>query len=169
MGGGGVQVFKGSSLPLYTNAFKRPHQHWWLIFLFDYNWKHNFLCWQSAQIQHSSRYYGISLCPLFTGYFIQLILDNKELQVPHTSIFAKLLANSFCSSSSTQMLNMSNEQGGCSQSTLSQSSAKVSAIIITVCTQSGCVPSYSLSQSSGETRKFGTDFPRGQDSPNIRY
>lgn len=32
-----------------------------------------------------------------------------------------------------------------------------------------CVLSYSLSQSSEETREFGTDFPRGRDSPNIQY
>lgn len=41
----------------------------------------------------------------------------------------------------------------------SRSLAKVSVIIIIVCTQSGCVFSYSLSQSSEETREFGTDFP----------
>lgn len=50
-----------------------------------------------------------------------------------------------------------------------RSLAKVSAIIITVCTQSGYVLSYSLSQSSEETREFGTVCPRGQDSSNIQY
>lgn len=64
---------------------------------------------------------------------------------------------------------MSNERKSSGQGTLSQSPAKVSAIIITVCTQSDCVLSYSLSQSSEETREFGTDSPRGQDSPNIQY
>lgn len=37
---------------------------------------------------------------------------------------------------------------------------KVSAIIITVCAHSGCVLSYSLSQSSEETREFGRVRPR---------
>lgn len=64
---------------------------------------------------------------------------------------------------------MNNEYRGSGQGTLSQSLAKVSAIIITVCTQSGYVLSYSLSQSSEETREFGTICPRGQDSPNIQY
>lgn len=50
----------------------------------------------------------------------------------------------------------------------SRSPAKVQEIIITVCAQSDCVLSYSLSQSSEETREFGTSFPRGQDSPNIQ-
>lgn len=90
---------------------------------------------------------------------------NKALCGPHTSI----LQNNFCSSNSTQVLKMNNEWGGSGQGTLSQSLAKVWAIIITVCTQSGCVLSYSLSQSSEETREFGTDFPRGQDNPNIQY
>lgn len=53
---------------------------------------------------------------------------------------------------------MNNERKGSGQGTLSPSQAKVSAIIITVCTQSGCVLSYSLSQSSEETREFGTTF-----------
>lgn len=53
---------------------------------------------------------------------------------------------------------MNNERKRSGQGTLSQSLAKVSAIIITVCTQSGCVLSYSLSQSSEETREFGTIF-----------
>lgn len=73
------------------------------------------------------------------------------------------------SSNSTQVLEMNNECSGSGQGTLSQSLAKVSVIIIIVCTQSGCVLSYSLSQSSEETREFGTDFPRGQDNPNIQY
>lgn len=51
----------------------------------------------------------------------------------------------------------------------SPSLAKVSAIIITVCAQSGCVLSYSLSQSSEETREFGTDSARGQDNLNIQH
>lgn len=84
----------------------------------------------------------------------------------HTPASCKTLANSFYSSTWKKMSNESEVSG---QGTLSQSPAKVSAIIITVCTQSGCVLSYSLSQSSEETREFGTDFPRGQDSPNIQY
>lgn len=79
----------------------------------------------------------------------------------------KAPANSFYRS--TQVVKMNNEHRDCGQGTLSQSLAKVSAIIITVCTQSGCVLSYSLSQSSEETREFGTVFSRGQDSPNIQY
>lgn len=47
---------------------------------------------------------------------------------------------------------------GSGQRTLSSSRAKVWAIIITVCTQSVCVLSYSLSQSSEETREFGQTF-----------
>lgn len=86
---------------------------------------------------------------------------------PHASISCKTLANSFYSS--TGALKMNNEHTGSGQGTLSPSTAKVSTIIITVCTQSGRVLSYSLSQSSEETREFGTDFPPGQDSPNIQY
>lgn len=91
---------------------------------------------------------------------------------PHTHThqrLAKLSRRASTALNSTRSQKMSNERGGCGQGTLSQSPAKVSAIIITVCTQSGCVLSYSLSQSSEETGEFGTDFPRGQDSPNIQY
>lgn len=63
---------------------------------------------------------------------------------------------------------MNNERKGSGQGMLSQSLAKVSAIIITVCTHPGCVLSYSLSQSSEETREFGTDVSRRRDSPNIQ-
>lgn len=54
----------------------------------------------------------------------------------HTS---KTLSNSFYSSNSTQTMKVNNERKGSGQGMLSQSLAKVSAIIITVCTQSGCV------------------------------
>lgn len=87
----------------------------------------------------------------------------------HTPASCKTLANSSYRSNATSAVKMNNERKGPGQSTLSGSLAKVSAIIITVCTQSGCVLSYSLSQSSEETREFGTDFPGGQDSPNIQY
>lgn len=83
----------------------------------------------------------------------------------HTPASCKTLANCFNSFSSA--LKVSNGCGG--QGTLSHSPAKVSAIIITVCTQSGGVLSYRLSQFSEETREFGTNFPWGQDSPNIQY
>lgn len=82
-------------------------------------------------------------------------MNNTLQETTHN----RILQNRFCSSNSTQMLKMSNEQGGCGQGTLSQSPAKVSAIIITVCAQSGRVLSYSLSQSSEETREFGTNVP----------
>lgn len=87
---------------------------------------------------------------------------------PHTSI----LQNS-CNSSSTieRSTSSENEQWvktGSRQGTLSQSAAKVWAIIITVCPPSGCVLSYSLSQSSRGTREFGRNSPRGQDRPNIQ-
>lgn len=87
----------------------------------------------------------------------------------HTAASCKTLANRLSCPNATRALKMNNEHKGPGQGTLSQSLAKVSAIIITVCTQSGCVLSYSLSQSSEETGEFGTDFPRGQDSPNIQY
>lgn len=92
---------------------------------------------------------------------------NKALHGPHTSILQNSCKQLLHLHMSTEK--MSNESEVSGQGTLSQSPAKVSAIIITVCTQSGCVLSYSLSQSSEETREFGTDFPRGQDSPNIQY
>lgn len=110
--------------------------------------------------------------------FCQLTLFQSNFELirhskAHTPASCKTPANSFYSTNAvvlaTRALKMSNERKGSGQGTLSHSLAKVSAIIITVCTQSGCVLSYSLSQSSEETREFGTDFPRGQDSPNIQY
>lgn len=62
----------------------------------------------------------------------------------HTPASCKTLANSFYSFTATRALEMNNERKGSGQGMLSQSLAKVSAIIITVCTQSGCVLSYSF-------------------------
>lgn len=64
----------------------------------------------------------------------------------------KYKPSSFYSSTTTRTLRKSNVHRSCSQDTLTQSLAKVSAIIITVWIQSARVLSYRLSQSSEETR-----------------
>lgn len=55
----------------------------------------------------------------------------------HTHTHTSILQNSFKTAS--PVLEMNNEREGSGQGMLAQSLAKVSAIIITVCTQSGCV------------------------------
>lgn len=64
-----------------------------------------------------------------------------------------------------QMLNMRNVQGGGSQGTRSQSSAKVSVIIITVC---AVCWGAAFHNPLGGSRKFGKESTPEQDSPNIQ-
>lgn len=96
-----------------------------------------------------------------TTFRQRTLLKSNFGQIRHckarTPASCKTLANSFYSYA-TGALKMNNERKRSGQGTLCRSLAKVSAIIITVCTQSGCVLSYSLSQSSEETRVFGTTF-----------